>query len=375
MTHALQQLLIYPIVGIAAIYAAWILAPRSWRGGVLRHLLQALQAVPGMTSVCRALQRSIAANHAHGSCASCDKNATLPALFLVACAVVSSVSARAAAITVTDDTGVAIALAAPAARIVSLSPGATELLFVAGAGTKVVATVQAADEPVAAKKIRRIGDANKIDYGALLAAKPDVVVVWHDLTNKRVLEDLGKLKLPIYSVNVAHFGDFAESVRRLGVLAGTTAAAEAEAAALAKRATQLEKRKFKGTPLRVFYMVWDVPLYTVGGRHLMSEALAHCGAHNIFEDIDFPSPVVEFKNVVSANPEVILMSTTPITARDWRERWAPYTNVRAVETKQVITYEDVRLDRMGPTAFDALPGLCEKLAVARAEIQSRKFSN
>ena len=311
-----------------------------------------------------------------GGCANCDKGASLPSA-LIGVFLIASFASRteAAPLVVKDDTGASITLAAPATRIVSLAPGATELLFAAGAGAKVLATVQASDEPVAAKKISRIGDANKIDFNRLQALKPDVVVVWRDLTNKLILDSLAKLKMSVYVVDVREFSEFADSVRRLGALAGTGAAAETTAKALAKQATDLEKKKFKGVPLRVFYMVWDVPLYTVGGHHLISEALAHCGARNIFDDIDFASPVVEFKKVVERNPELILMSTTPITARDWRERWAPYGTVRAVEAKQVITFEDTRLDRMGPTAFEALPGLCEKVAAARAEIQSRKFSN
>jgi len=65
-------------------------------------------------------------------------------------------SVAGAAITLTDDTGAHIVLAAPATRIVSLTPGATEMLFAAGAGAHIVATVQYSDEPPAAKRIARI---------------------------------------------------------------------------------------------------------------------------------------------------------------------------------------------------------------------------
>lgn len=380
MTTTFQEFLIVPIVTFAAGYALWSLSSRALRRRALLTLVAALAPVAALGALRSRLEQR-AASLAETGCGTCSKPAKIPAL-LIACAALagSRLEAAQSPHVVTDDTGASLTLAAPAARIVSLSPGATELLFAAGAGAKIVATVQSADEPAAARKIERIGDANKLDYPRLRAAKPDVVVVWRDLTNALVLESLAKLKLPVYAVSVSEFGDFAATVRRLGVLAGTSKVAEAAAQQLARRATELEKRKFKGAPLRVFYMVWDSPLYTIGGRHLISEALAHCGARNIFDDIDFPSPIVEFKNVVSRDPELILMSTTPITARDWRERWTPFTTIRAVQTKQVITFEDTRLDRMGPTAFDALPGLCEKIAAARdaesaQNAQSRKFSN
>ena len=382
MTPTLQQLLIVPIVALAACYVIWSLSSRAWRRRALHAIVERLPQ-QGVLAGLRFRLAARAAALDESGCGTCNKTAKPPLLLLAYMQLAGSLltGTRLEAATdpkpYTDDTGASVTLAAPAARIVSLAPGATELLFAAGAGSKIVATVQAADEPAAAKKILRIGDANKLDYPRLRAAKPDVVVVWRDLTNPLVLESLAKLKLPVYTVSISEFGDFAATVRRLGMLAGTSKVAEAAADRLAHRATELQKRKFKGTPVRVFYMVWDSPLYTIGGRHLISEALAHCGARNIFDDIDYPSPIVEFKTVVSRDPELILMSTTPITARDWRERWTPFTTIRAVQTKQVITFEDTRLDRMGPTAFDALPGLCEKVAAARdaQTTQSRKFSN
>jgi ABC-type Fe3+-hydroxamate transport system substrate-binding protein len=137
-------------------------------------------------------------------CGTCNKPAKLPLLLfgLHAAGRRTTAGARLEAAPspqlYTDDTGASVTLAAPAARIVSLARGATELLFAAGAGSKIVATVQAADEPAAAK-ILRIGDANKLDYPRLRAAKPDVVVVWRDLTNPLVLESLAKLKFTVYT--------------------------------------------------------------------------------------------------------------------------------------------------------------------------------
>ena len=273
-----------------------------------------------------------------------------------------------AAITVTDDTGARVALPATPRRIVSLAPGATEMLFAAGAGDRVVATVLGSDEPAAAKAVPRIGDANALVWERLIALKPDVVVVWKDLANRLIIDSLQKLKLPVYYVSASSLDDIARSVRGLGVLAGTQAIAEPAAADLERRILRLAARKAPPEPLRVFYMIWDVPLYTIGGRHIISDAIARCGGRNLFADIDFPAPTAEFEAVIKRNPEVILMSTTPITARDWRERWARFPAIRAVAASQVLTFSDPRLDRMGPTAIDAVEGLCVQLDAARTAL-------
>ena len=229
-------------------------------------------------------------------------------------------AAARAATTFTDDTGATLTLSSPARRIVSLAPGATEMLFAAGAGGRVVATVMGADEPAAAKALPRIGDANTMNYEKLVALQPDVVVVWEDLTNRLVVDSLRKLKMPLYFIRAKGLADIPRSVRQLGRLAGTTAAADAAAAELERRIAALGRRKVTGEPLRVFYMIWDDPIYTVGGRHVISDAIARCGGRNIFDDIAFPAPIVELESVVKRDPDVMLLSAPPITARDWRER-------------------------------------------------------
>ncbi len=262
-----------------------------------------------------------------------------------------------------DDTGATLRLTTPARRIVSLAPGATEMLFAAGAGDRVLATVTGSDEPEAAKKIERIGDANALVFDRLIALKPDAVVVWKDLTNELIIDSLvNKLKLNVYYVSVRTLDDIPRSVRRLGVLAGTSAIAEPAARSMESKIIALPKKASSSRrPVDVFFMIWDVPLYTVGSRNVVPDALRRCGARNIYDDIDFPSPIVEFEDIKKRNPDVILMAAPPITSRDWRERWARFPSIKAVANKQVLTYSDVRLTRMGPSAIDAVPGLCQQL--------------
>lgn len=291
-------------------------------------------------------------------------------VMLCLCASLALPAAGAAApaqpLVLVDDTGAKVTLPAPARRIVSLSPGATEMLFAAGAGQYILATSRGSDTPAAAKALPTIGDSNAVNYERLIALKPDVVVVWEHLNNRLVIESLQKLKLRVWFVRARGLADIPKSVRRLGAMAGTSAVAEREAKALEARLAQVAGRKVKGEPLRVFYMLWAQPLYTIGSRHIIGDAIARCGGRNIFDDIDFPAPIVEIESVVKRDPDVMLLSAPPITARDWRERWSRFTTIRAVQTRQLLTFSDPRLDRMGPTAIDAVEGLCVILDKARA---------
>lgn len=267
-----------------------------------------------------------------------------------------------AAVEVVDDTGNPIVLNRPAQRIVSLSPGATEMLFAAGAGSRIVATVSGADFPDAARQIERIGDVNALKFERLQALKPDVVVYWKNLTHELVVESLKKIKLPLYEVSVRELQDIPRSIERLGALAGTSATADGVARALDARVRALPRRPTEPSGPRVFYMIWDVPLYTVGSRNAMSDAIARCGGQSIFDDIDFPAPIVEFEEIKKRNPDLIIMAAPPITSRDWRERWNRFPAVSAVANRRISHFTDSRLTRMGPSAIDAVDELCKHMA-------------
>ena len=334
------------ILLLAFLYAIWALMPRSWRSR--------LRVEPDASSACSGCSQHAATLTGRNPPPAL---ATASLLGLLTLAGLMPVELQAQH-PVVDDTGATLVLAAPARRIVSLAPGATELLFAAGAGSRIIATVQGADEPAAAKNIERIGDANTLNYERLKQLKPDVIVVWQSLANPTVVQSLKKLELPLYFVSVGGFADIPESVRRMGVLAGTAAVAEPKAKQLAARVATLAKPP--ATPrFDVFYMIWDSPLYTVGSRSLMSEAIRRCGGRNIFDDLDMPAPIVEFGVILGRNPDVIIMAAPPITARDWRERWQAFPDVKAVANKRMVSFTDTRLTRMGPTAFDAVDDLCE----------------
>src|SRR5215475_12406701 len=134
--------------------------------------------------------------------------------------------ANAAPLSVPDDTGKTVTLPAPPLRIVSLAPGATEMLFAAGAGKHVIATVQYSDEPPAAKQVPRIGDVVAIDMEKLVALRPEVAVVWPGGGNPAQIEEISRLHIPLYRQQVNKLSDIPDSLRRLGALAGTQDVAE-----------------------------------------------------------------------------------------------------------------------------------------------------
>ena len=270
----------------------------------------------------------------------------------------------ACAVTVPDDTGHIVTLPATPTRIISLAPGATEMLFAAGAGKHVIATVEYSDEPSAAKQVPRIGDVVAIDMEKLVALRPDVAVVWPGGGNPAQIAEIARLGIPLYRQQVNTLADLAGSLRRLGALAGTGTMADQAARNIEAKLAALARTYGNGRHPSVLLQVWNHPIYTIGGTHLLSDALHRCGARNAFGDLRDLSPAVDVEAVVARNPDIIVATAPPGAGAEWLADWKRFTTLRAVRTGNLIAFEDPGLIRLGPSVVDATEGLCKVLATA-----------
>ncbi len=278
----------------------------------------------------------------------------------------ASVPVCAAGIDVVDDTGAHLSLAQPARRIVSLAPGATEMLFAAGAGSQLVATVAYADQPAAARQVPRIGDANAIDMERLLELKPDVVVYWPGGNNAAQIAQIKRLGFVLYGQQVNRLADLGASLRRLGRLAGTLPAAQRRGGQVDAQLLRLRAQYSKRAPITALLETWNQPLYTVGGQQLMSDALSVCGAVNVFGDLPQLSPAVQAEAVLTRNPDLIIAAAPPGQGAQWLQVWRRFPSLQAVQSGNLLDFDDQALSRLGPSVLDATANLCARIDAARA---------
>ncbi len=147
------------------------------------------------------------------------------------CAVIGAPATRA----VRDDTGAQLRVPADNCRIVSLAPGTTAMLYAAGAGRCLVGTIAHSKEPAEAAQVPVVGDAETLDFENLLALRPTVVVVAVDVVQRVRIDRIRGLGIPVYEVHVTSLEQMPASLRRLGALTATAAAANREAGALAAK--------------------------------------------------------------------------------------------------------------------------------------------
>ena len=269
-------------------------------------------------------------------------------------------------VSVVDDTGATVRLVQPARRIVSLAPHMTETLFAAGAGERMVGAVEYSDYPEAAKKLARVGGYSRFDLEAVAALKPDLVVAWQSGNAAAHLEKLRALGFPLYISQPNRIEDVASEIERLGVLAGTSVAANVVAGQFRERLAGLQKR-YAGRPaVRTFYQIWKQPLMTIGGKQIISDVVRLCGGENVFTALSTMAPTVTVEAVIAANPEAIIASGMGESRPEWLDDWKRWTSITAVARDNLFFVQPELIQRHTPRLLDGAERLCQHLETTRS---------
>jgi iron complex transport system substrate-binding protein len=253
-------------------------------------------------------------------------------------------------------------------RIVSVAPNLTEMLFAAGAAEQVVAVSAFSDYPDAATRLPQVGDAFRLDYERIVALGPTVAVVWETGTPAGVAERLQGLGIRVVSIPTRRLDDIATGLVALGDLAGTRPVAVAAAGEFRTRIAALRTRYHGRPAVRVFVQIDDVPLFTVGGPHLITEILGLCGGVNVFEDSGSQALPVDLESVLARSPEAILSTD----AGDPVPYWARFPELTAVARGNVYRSKGDLLARPSPRIAEGAADVCERLDEARGKLTARR---
>lgn len=282
----------------------------------------------------------------------------------VALALVALAAGPALATRVVDDTGVAVELAAPARRIVTLAPHAAELVAAAGAAPWLVAVGARTDQPPQARSLPVVGDANAIDVERVVALAPDLVVTWPWTAPAQVarLRDRG---IPVFTTAPRTLDAIAGDIERLGALAGTEATAAQSAAAFRRKLATLAEGARAKAAVRVFYQLSGAPLYTIGAGHTITQAIALCGGENVFGTLPVPAPVVNVEEVLAQAPALIVAGTEGAQRPRWLDDWRRWPQLPAARDAGLAVVDADLLHRPGPRFVDGVGELCAAIARAR----------
>ena len=270
-----------------------------------------------------------------------------------------------AGLTVVDDTGATVTLAQPAKRVVSLAPHVTEMLFAVGAGRQIVGAVDYSDYPEAAKAIPRVGGYNAIDLEAIVALEPDLVVAWRSGNAEAAVEKLKQLGLNVYFSEPRLLDDVATDVERLSVLTGHVTEGQRAASGYRAELKRLQQRYAGAAKVRVFYQIWNRPLMTINGQHLIGRVIELCGGENIFAALPTLAPHVDLESVVLANPDAIIASGMGAERPEWLDEWRRWPQLAAVKSDSIFVIQPDIINRHSPRILQGAAQMCGQLQEVR----------
>lgn len=278
---------------------------------------------------------------------------------------VHGVFAQAAPLDATDDRGLQVRLDAPAKRVMTLSPHATELVFAAGGGDRLIATVSASDFPAAAQHLPRIGDGLSPNPERILLARPDLLIGWQPAQ----FASLTRLNIPTFLSNPKTLTGIPDTIETLGVLLGTSEVARARAKTLHNTLKQLAQRPRETPPVRVFLQVGEEPEYTLNRTHLLSKVIELCGGINVFGAAAATAPKISAESVLSVKPELVLLGRVGAPAKPTPDPQAlsfwKRLNLPAAMDEQVFVMDSDVLYRPGPRLIEAAEAICSQIQQAR----------
>ncbi|NGO89246.1 MAG: ABC transporter substrate-binding protein [Halomonas sp.] len=264
-----------------------------------------------------------------------------------------------------DDRDREVCLHASANRIATLSPGATELTWAAGAGDQVVAVVSYSDYPPEAKQVASVGSHTRIDLEALVGLAPDLVIGWVTGNPAEQMETLEALGMPVFYIEPRSVEAVAHTIERLARLAGTEPIGRQAASEFRDGMAALTARYSERDPVPTFYQVWDVPLMGVSDEHLIGQVVTLCGGENVFGGLERLVPRLDDEAVLAANPEAIIAGGMGEENRHWLTHWEQYPHLDAVAKENLYFVPPSLIQRPTPRLLEGAQLLCDKLDQAR----------
>lgn len=265
--------------------------------------------------------------------------------------------------TITDNSGRTISLAKTPERIISLSPGNTEILFALGLGEKVIGVTSYCDFPEEAKQKEEIGSFTKIDLEKITSLKPDLILV----ANIHVKSVLPKLEEQGFTVLVLDPTRLAQVFGGI-IIVGRATDKEKEAEDLVRKLnTKYDSINSKVRALAnkpsVFYEM-SAQLHTTNSDSFIGDIINLAGGTNIAADSKVIYPQFNLETLILKNPDVILLADhgsyggmTPelVSARDG------WSKIAAVKNKRVLTVNPDLISRPGPRVVDGLEEMAKVL--------------
>jgi iron complex transport system substrate-binding protein len=267
-------------------------------------------------------------------------------------------------VTLIDDDGVSVTIAAPPERIVTFAPSNTEIVFALDLGDELVGVSGDYDDyPPEAKGIERIGGSG--DFGQnpneerVVALHPDMMLAISG--GDQWKEHLRALDVPVFTIDATDFEDLLNDIRTVGKLTGATAKAEALTEGMAARAGEIQSKLTAQPLVSCFFEAYYPPLTTVGPHTFIADLLTRAGCQSVSESADSDYPEWSVDRLVADSPDVYLVASESGVSPDAVAERPGFGGIEAVQAGHVYLVDSDLISRPGPRVIDGLEALAKLL--------------
>ncbi|GAA6133086.1 cobalamin-binding protein [Halopseudomonas sabulinigri] len=254
---------------------------------------------------------------------------------------------------------------AAAQRIVSLAPFLTDMVQLLDAGDRLVGVLDDGQLPPELAQVPRVGAYQTLSAESIVAQRPDLVLAWTSGNSPALLQRLRSWHIQVVEFDPQSLADIASATQALGELLGQDTQAEQVLSDYHQQLQSLAPPAGQ-RPQRVFIQLWDNPLYTVAGGQLVSDALQHCGAQNVFAKLPGLAPQVGREGVLAANPDIIIaLADQAISAQPWLDDWRRFPQLKAVADERLYVLASDQLVRPTPRVVEGVAKLCALVTAPR----------
>jgi iron complex transport system substrate-binding protein len=257
-------------------------------------------------------------------------------------------------------TGAAVEAVSQPARIISLIPAVTEMLFAIGAGPKVVGVSSFDEYPPEATKLPRVGALIDPDLERILSLRPDLVIVYGSQTD--LLKQLERAQIPAFVYRHGALSDITVTIGQLGARTGHEAEATTVIKQIDDRLADI-RRRVSGRPKPKTMLVFGRDalalrgIYASGGIGFLHDMLEAAGGENVFADVKQQAVQATSELVLARAPEFILELRSGDITPELRQKeiavWQALPAVPAVRTGRIAIINDPRTMIPGPRVADA----------------------
>jgi len=243
--------------------------------------------------------------------------------------------------------------AAKPARIVSLAPNLTEILFELGLAEQVVAVSSDSDYPPEAAGRQQLGTFWQPDAEAIIAARPDLVIALDFEQQRAVAETLKRLGYRVLTLKIKTIQDLFAAIDGIGAAAGCEHQAHQLTGRIKEQMESLKSRFGSADKVKVLWVVQTEPLRVAGTNTFVSELLEFAGGLNAIAPTVQQYPQIAAEEMLACAPQVIVQSAMAADDLGAQQEaaelfWKQWPALPAVKNGRVYVVDSDTILRLGP---------------------------